>query len=68
MGSFCFGRPSKTGLIPRRMTEPCIAVAIERVFRRLKGLRRIFSQLRKLDVIYLSFIHFTLIVEAFRQR
>jgi len=39
---------------------------IERLFRRLKGFRRIFSKFDKLDVIFLSFIHFALIVEAFR--
>ncbi|MBS0485613.1 MAG: transposase, partial [Proteobacteria bacterium] len=39
---------------------------IERLFRRLKGFRRIFSRLDKLDVIFLSFIHFALIVEALR--
>ena len=31
---------------------------IERLFRRLKGFRRIFSRFDKLDVIFLSFIHF----------
>lgn len=39
---------------------------IERLFRRLKGFRRIFSRFDKLDVIFLSFIHFALIVEALR--
>jgi len=39
---------------------------IERLFRRLKGFRRIFSRFDKLDVMYLAFIHFALIVEAFR--
>jgi transposase len=39
---------------------------VERLFRRLKGFRRIFSRFDKLDVIFLSFIHFALIVEAFR--
>lgn len=39
---------------------------IERLFRRLKGFRRIFSRFEKLDVIFLSFIHFALIVEAVR--
>jgi len=38
---------------------------VERLFRRLKGFRRIFSRFDKLDVIFLSFIHFALIVEAF---
>ncbi|HET7060538.1 MAG TPA: transposase, partial [Nitrosospira sp.] len=39
---------------------------IERLFRRLKGFRRIFSRFEKLDVIFIGFIHFALIVEAFR--
>ena len=39
---------------------------IERLFRRLKGFRRIFSRFEKLDVIFTAFIYFTLIVEAIR--
>lgn len=39
---------------------------IERLFRRLKGFRRIFSRFDKLDVVFLSFIHFAFIVEALR--
>ena len=39
---------------------------IERLFRRLKGFRRIFSRFEKLDVIFLGFILFVLIVEALR--
>ena len=39
---------------------------IERLFRRLKGFRRIFSRSEKLDVIFLGFILFALIVEALR--
>jgi transposase len=39
---------------------------IERLFRRLKGFRRIFSRFEKLDVMYMAFIHFALIVEALR--
>jgi hypothetical protein len=38
---------------------------IERLFRRLKGFRRIFSRLEKLDIMFVGFIHFALIVEAF---
>ena len=37
---------------------------VERLFRRLKGFRRIFSRFDKLDVMFLFFIHFALIVEA----
>ena len=39
---------------------------VERLFRRLKGFRRIFSRFEKLDVMFTAFIHFTLIVEALR--
>jgi len=39
---------------------------IERLFRRLKGFRRIFSRFDKLDVMFTAFIHFALIVESMR--
>ena len=39
---------------------------IERLFRRLKGFRRIFSRFDKLDVMFLAFIHFALIVDGLR--
>jgi transposase len=39
---------------------------IERLFRRLKGFRRIFSRFEKLDVVFLAFLYFALIVEALR--
>jgi len=39
---------------------------IARLFRRLSGLRRIFSRCDKLDVMFIAFIHFALIVEALR--
>ena len=39
---------------------------IERLFRRLKGFRRIFSRFDKLAVMFTAFIHFALIVEALR--
>ena len=39
---------------------------IERLFRRRKGFRRIFSRLEKLDVVFLAFLNFALIVEALR--
>src|ERR1017187_7862420 len=39
---------------------------VERLFRRLKGFRRIFSRFEKLDVVFLAFLHFALIVEALR--
>jgi transposase len=39
---------------------------IERLFRRLKGFRRIFSGFEKLAVVFLAFLNFALIVEALR--
>jgi transposase len=39
---------------------------VERLFRRLKGFRRIFSRFEKLDVVFLAFIYFAFIVEALR--
>ena len=37
---------------------------IERLFRRLKGFRRIFSRFEKLDVLFLGFLSFALIFDA----
>ena len=39
---------------------------IERLFRRLKGFRRVFSRFDKLDVMFAAFVIFALIVEALR--
>jgi len=39
---------------------------IERLFRRLKGFRRVFTRFEKLDVMFLAFIRFALIVECLR--
>jgi transposase len=39
---------------------------IERLFRRLKGFRRIFPRFETLDVIFLAFLQFALIIEALR--
>ena len=39
---------------------------IERLFRRLKGFRRIFSQFEKLDAMFIAFITFALIVDGLR--
>ena len=38
---------------------------IERLFRRLKGFRRIFSRFDKLDVVFFAFLNLALIVEAY---
>jgi len=39
---------------------------VERLFRRLKGFRRMFSRFEKLDVMFLGFVVFALIVDALR--
>ena len=39
---------------------------IERLFRRLKGFRRVFSRFDKLDVMFMAFVHFALVFEALR--
>jgi transposase len=39
---------------------------VVRLFRRLKGFRRIFSRFEKLDVVFLAFIYFAFIIEALR--
>ena len=36
---------------------------VERLFRRLKGYRRIFSRFEKLDLMYRAFLNFALIVD-----
>ena len=39
---------------------------VERLFRRLKGFRRIFSRFDKLDVMFIGFISFSLIADGLR--
>ncbi|WP_155767013.1 IS5 family transposase [Xanthomonas hortorum] len=39
---------------------------VERLFRRLKGYRRIFSRFEKLDVMFLGFLSFVLVVDGLR--
>ena len=39
---------------------------IERLFRRLKGFRRLFSRCEKLAVMCVAFINFTLMVDGVR--
>ena len=39
---------------------------IERLFRRLKGFRRIFSRFEKLDALFRGFVLFALIYNAVR--
>lgn len=39
---------------------------VERLFRRLKGFRRIFSRFEKLDIMFIGFINFALIMDALK--
>lgn len=39
---------------------------VERLFRRLKGYRRVFARFEKLDVMFLSCVYLALIFEALR--
>ena len=48
----------------REMYKRCNEV--ERLFRRLKGYRRVFSRFEKLDVMFLDFISFVLIADGLR--
>ena len=45
----------KHGLRPSHLQE---AQRIERLFRRLKGFRKIFSRFEKLDVLFFDFLNF----------
>ena len=40
--------------------------SVERLFRRLKGFRRVFTRYDKLDALYLGFILFAIIFDALR--
>ncbi len=39
---------------------------VERLFRRLKGFRRIFSRFEKLDAMFLGFLCFALVADGLR--
>jgi transposase len=39
---------------------------VERLFRRLKGFRRVFSRYDKLDLMFAAFVLFALIIDALR--
>jgi transposase len=39
---------------------------VERLFRRLKGFRRIFSRFEKLDLMFLAFVSFVLVADGLR--
>jgi hypothetical protein len=54
------GRRSARSQFPVSLPE------IERLFRRLKGFRRIFSRFDKLDLVFIAFIYFALVIEALR--
>ena len=39
---------------------------VERLFRRLKGFRRIFTRFEKLDAMFLAFLNFVLVADGLR--
>ncbi len=39
---------------------------VERLFRRIQRFRRVFTRFDKLDVVFIFFIHFALIVDALK--
>lgn len=39
---------------------------IERLFRRLKAFRRVFSRFEKLDIMFSAFVHIALIIEMIK--
>ena len=39
---------------------------VERLFRRLKGYRRVFTRFDKLDAMFIAFVHLALIFDALR--
>jgi transposase len=59
--------PDGTGALKKRPARYRRHNEIERLFRRLKGFRRIFSRFDKLDLVFIAFIYFALIVEALRE-
>ena len=65
-GSYRLFRPSAPGWTLGSMTRELYKRRneIERLFRRLKGFRRIFSRFEKLDTLFLGFILFALIFDA----
>ena len=60
--------PLKTRLDPWAYNEELYKRRneVERLFRRLKGFRRIFTRFDKLDVMFMGFITFALIIDGLR--
>lgn len=54
------------GIFPRIVRAYKRRNEVERLFRQLKGFRRVFSRFDKLDVIFGAFINFALIVDSLR--
>ena len=60
--------PKKNRLIPWEYDREACKKRneVERLLRRLKGFRRIFSRFEKLDVMFVGFISFALAVDMLR--
>ena len=61
--------PNPQRVQPRRLKKELYRRRneIERQFRRLKGFRRIFSRFDKLNLVFIAFIYFVLVIEALSQ-
>ena len=64
----CYPIETTPDYIPLELQQTSLSPRneIERLFRRLINIRRIFSRFDKLDVMFTGFLLFTLIVEALR--
>lgn len=60
--------PTRTCLDPREYDREMYQRRneVERLFRRLKGYRRIFSRFERLDAMFLGFLNFVLVADGLR--
>ena len=71
-GRRCTGRRCTGDVVPEDVVpedvvpEDVVRNEVERLFRRLKGFRRVFTRYDKLDALYLGFILFAIIFDALR--
>ena len=60
--------PKKNRLVPWECDQELYKKRneVERLFRRLKGFRRVFSRFEKLDIMFVGFVQFALVVDMLR--
>jgi len=60
--------PKKNRLVPWEYDQELYKKRneVERLFRRLKGFRRVFSRFEKLDIMFVGFVQFALVVDMLR--